>query len=255
VRLLGPVRAWRGGRLLPPGPPQQQLLLAVLALRAGTAVSREELIDTIWDQAPASAVSTLHKHISILRGALEPGHPPGTAQLLASVAGGYELRLSPQAVDTAIFTHQRTRAQVAQAAGDLPRALHLLTEALGLWHGTALAGLPGQRAQALRQQLEETRLAASEDRAGLLLALGGHAQLASELAGLAASHPLREGLWYQLMLARYRCGHLAGALAAYQAIRRTLADELGTDPGPPLARLHQQILRRDPTLDPPPATT
>jgi DNA-binding SARP family transcriptional activator len=253
VQLLGPVRAWRGGRPLPPGPPQRQLLLSVLALSAPAAVSRDELVDVLWDQAPASAISTLHKHVSVLRGALEPGHQPGATRLLASVAGGYELRLQPAAVDAAVFARHRVLARAARATGDLPRALHHLTTALALWHGSALCGLPGPRAQALRQDLEEARLAAVEDRADILLALGAPGELTGELTGLAARYPLREGLCYRLMLARYQAGHPAGALSAYHTLRRALADELGTDPGPPLQRLHQQILRRDPRLDPPPA--
>jgi len=83
------------GRLLPPGPAQRQLVLAVLALRAGTAVPREELVDALWEQAPASAVNTVHKHVCALRAVLEPAHPRRDGQLLATVAGGYELRLAP----------------------------------------------------------------------------------------------------------------------------------------------------------------
>ena len=88
VEVLGPVRAWRAGRLLPAGPAQRQLVLAVLALRAGTAVPREELVDALWEQAPASAVNVVHKHICALRAVLEPGRPRRGGRLLATVAGG-----------------------------------------------------------------------------------------------------------------------------------------------------------------------
>ena len=122
VGVLGPVRAWQAGRLLPPGPAQRQLVLAVLALRAGTAVPREELVDALWEQAPASAVNTVHKHVCALRAVLEPAHPRRGGQLLATVAGGYELRLAPGAVDALAFAADTARARQAAAAGDLPAA-------------------------------------------------------------------------------------------------------------------------------------
>jgi hypothetical protein len=120
MRLLGPVQAWRGGRALPPGPPQQ-LLLAMLALRAGTAVARDEMVDALRDRAPDSAVSIVHKHICVLRALLEPAHRSGPSQLLASVAGEYELRLEPTAIDAAVFGRYRAQAQRARAVGDLPQ--------------------------------------------------------------------------------------------------------------------------------------
>ena len=251
VGVLGPVRAWRAGRLLPAGPAQQQLVLAVLALRAGTAVPREELVDALWEQAPASAVNIVHKHICALRAVLEPGRPRRGGQLLASVAGGYELRLAPGAVDALAFARDTARARRAVSAGDLPAAAAALSAALGRWRGSALAGLDGPRVPALAQALNDARLAAAEDHARVLLALGRPGQAAAALAGPAAGHRLRESLCRLLMLARYQVGDLPGALAAYHGTRRALAAELGTDPGPALSGLLQQILRRDPCLDPP----
>jgi len=127
VGVLGPVRVWRAGRLLPAGPAQQQLVLAVLALGAGTAVPREELVDALWEQAPAGAVNIVHKHICALRAVLEPGRPRRGGQLLASVAGGYELRLAPGAVDALAFARDTARAAE-----------------LGTGPGLALAGLLGR---------------------------------------------------------------------------------------------------------------
>jgi DNA-binding SARP family transcriptional activator len=253
VGVLGPVRAWRAGRLLSAGPAQRQLVLAVLALRAGTAVPREELVDALWEQAPASAVNAVHKQICALRALLEPGRPRRGGQLLATVAGGYELRLAPGAVDALAFARDTARARRAAAAGDLPAAAAALSAALGLWRGSALAGLDGPRVPALAQALHDARLAATEDHARVLLALGRPGQAAAALAGPAAGHPLRESLCQILMLARYQAGDLPGALAAYHDTRRALAAELGTDPGPALAGLLQQILDRDPRLEPPPS--
>jgi DNA-binding SARP family transcriptional activator len=247
--VLGPVRAWRAGRLLPPGPAQRQLVLAVLALRAGTAVPREELVDALWEQAPASAVNTVQKHIYELRAVLEPARPRRGGQLLATVAGGYELRLAPGAVDALAFARDTARGRQAAAAGDLPAAAADLSAALRLWRGSALAGLDGPRVPALAQALRDARLAAAEDHARALLALGCPSQAAAALAGPAAEHRLRESLCQLLMLARYQAGDLPGALAAYHGTRQALAAELGADPGPALSGLLQQILHRDPCLD------
>lgn len=249
VGVLGPVRAWQAGRLLPPGPAQRQLVLAVLALRAGTTVPREELVDALWEQAPISAVNTVYKHICALRSVLEPAGPRRGRQLLATVAGGYELRLAPGAVDALAFARGTARARRAAAAGDLPAVVAALSAALQLWRGSALAGLYGPRVPALAQELHDARLAAAEDHARALLALGRPAQAAGALAGPAAGHRLRESLCQLLMLACYQAGDMPGALAAYHATREALAAELGTDPGPALSGLVQQILRRDPCLD------
>jgi DNA-binding SARP family transcriptional activator len=253
VGVLGPVRAWRAGRLLTAGPAQRQLVLALLALRAGTAVPREELVDALWEQAPASAVNTVHKHVSALRAVLEPARPARGGQLLATVAGGYELRLDGSGVDALAFARHTARARRAVAAGDLPAAAAALSAALRRWRGSALAGLDGPLVPALAQALHDARLAAAEDHARVLLALGRPGQAAGALAGPAARHRLRESLCQLLMLACYRAGDLPGALAAYHGTRQALAAELGTDPGPALSGLLQQILRRDPALDPPAA--
>lgn len=253
VGVLGPVRAWRAGRRLPEDPAQRQLVLAVLALRAGTAVPLGELVDALWEQAPASAVNTVHKHVCALRAVLEPARPGRGGQLLATAAGGYELRLPPGAVDALAFAAGTARARRAAAAGDLPAAASALAATLGLWRGSALAGLDGPHVPALAQGLHDARLAAAEDHARALLGLGQPGQAAAALAGLAAGHRLRESLAQLLMLARYQAGDLPGALAAYHGTRRALADGLGADPGPALTGLLAQILARDPALDSPAA--
>jgi YVTN family beta-propeller protein len=92
-------------------------------------------------------------------------------------------------------------------------------------------------------------MAAVEARVDADLALGWHDTLTAELEQLVAEHPLRERLHGQLMLALYRCGRQADALAAYRRVRDLLAGELGIDPGEPLQRLHASVLAHDPALD------
>lgn len=253
VGVLGPVRAWIAGRELPPGPPRQQAVLGMLALRAGRVVSRDELVDAVWGQrAPASAEGGVHTYVAGLRRVLEPGRTRrGPAQLLASAGGGYVLRLDAGQVDAVVFERGLAAGRRLRGAGDLTGAIAALDAALAEWHGSAFAGVPGPFASAERVRLAELRSAAAEERAEVLLDLGRHEQAVPELAALVAEHPLRERMRGLLMIALYRCGRQAEALQAFHDTRQVLADELGIDPGPELSRIHQQILAPDPSLEAP----
>ncbi|HEY2520857.1 MAG TPA: BTAD domain-containing putative transcriptional regulator [Streptosporangiaceae bacterium] len=253
VGVLGPVRAWLAGEELPAGPPRQQAVLGMLAMRANRAVSRDELVDAVWgQQAPASAEGGVHTYVAGLRRVLEPGRSRrGPSQVLASAAGGYVLRLDAGQVDATVFERGLTAGRRLRGAGDLSGAIAALDTALAEWHGSAFAGVPGPFAGAERVRLAELRSAASEERAEVLLDLGRHEQSVPELASLVAEYPLRERMRGLLMIALYRCGRQAEALQAFHDTRQVLADELGIDPGPELSRIHQQILSLDPTLEAP----
>jgi DNA-binding SARP family transcriptional activator/tetratricopeptide (TPR) repeat protein len=255
VRLLGPVRAWQGDRELELAGPQRQAVLALLALRANQAVSRSELIDGIWgEDPPPSAVNALHVHVAGLRRALEPNRAsraPG--KFLLARGPGYSLRLEPGQLDAQVFGRHLDAARAARAAGDLSAAARSLEAALRIWQAAPLSGAPGPWAEIERVRLSELRLTAIEERTEIMLLLGRAAAAAAELAGLVREHPLREGLRGQLMLALYRCGRQADALAAYADGRRVLLEELGVEPGPGLRRLHGQILAAEAPLGPPAA--
>ena len=255
VRLLGPVRAWRGDRELELGGPQRQAVLGLLALRANQAVSRSELIDGIWgEDPPPSAVNALHVHVAVLRRALEPNRAsraPG--RFLQAAGSGYSLQLEPGQLDAQLLARHLDEARASRAAGDLSAAARSFDAALRLWQAAPLSGVPGPWAEIERVRLSEIRLTAIEDRAEIMLMLGRPAATATELTGLVREHPLREALRGQLMLALYRCGRQADALAIFAAGRRILAEELGLEPGPGLRRLHGQILAADPALGPPAA--
>src|SRR5215472_5641145 len=151
VQVLGPVRAWLGAEELDIGSAQPRAVLAVLALAAGHAVSRSELIDAIWDSPTDKADKALYSHVSRLRAALEPGRrsrAPG--QALVSVGSGYSLRIDPGQVDAGAFAMQVAKARKARATGDLAAAAALVKHALELWQGTALAGIAGLWADAER---------------------------------------------------------------------------------------------------------
>jgi DNA-binding SARP family transcriptional activator/tetratricopeptide (TPR) repeat protein len=254
VQLLGPVRAWRGNAELDLGGPRRRAVFAMLAMHAQRTVSRRELIDGIWDgEPPASAVNSVQVHISGLRRALEPRRAAqATGQVLPTSGAGYLLRLGPDTRDTEALDHHLRDARRLTAARDLAAAARSLEAALGLWRGASLAGMAGPWADVERARLDELRQTAVEDRIDVLLALGGHHQALAELAALVREHPLRERLRGQMMLALYRGGRPADALAAFADARRVLAGQLGIDPGPELRRLHQQVLTTDPALDPPP---
>jgi DNA-binding SARP family transcriptional activator len=253
VELLGPVRAWRGEEELELGGPQRRALLSMLA---GTrrVVSRGEAIEGLWGQdAPVSAGNAVHVHISWLRRVLEPGRArrsPG--RILTAAHSGYRLDLTPGSLDTEVLDcHLATARRLA--ASDPAAAVQSLDAALSLWHGATLDGSPGPWADAERTRLDELRQTATEDRLDIMLMLGAHHEVLADLAALIRRHPLRERFRGQFMLALYRCGRQAEALAAYDDARRVLAARLGVDPGPALRRIHARILAGDPALNPPQA--
>lgn len=246
--VLGPVRAWRGKEPLATGSPQQRALLAALLLREGRTATASELIDALWgEEPPSQALAALRTYASRLRKVLDPG-------VLASESGGYAIRgLREGALDLAVAQDLVAEADKARAAGDLCQARGALGRALALWDGETLAGVPGPYAEAQRARLEEWRLQLLEARLDMDLEQGCHAEAVSELTALTAAHPLRERLRELLMLALYRSGRQAEALAVYADTRRLLADELGVDPRPELSDLQQRILRADPALAEPSA--
>ncbi|MFI7501364.1 BTAD domain-containing putative transcriptional regulator [Streptomyces sp. NPDC049687] len=246
--VLGPVRARRGAEQLNTGSPQQRALLAALLLREGRTATAGELIDALWgEEPPSQALAAVRTYASRLRKVLDPG-------VLVSESGGYAVRgLGEGALDLALAQEWAAEAEKARGAGDVDRAREVLNQALGLWDGEALAGVPGPYAEAQRVRLEEWRLGLLESRLDMDLERGCHAEAVSELTALTAAYPLRERLRELLMLALYRSGRQAEALAVYADTRRLLAEELGVDPRAGLQELQRRILQADPELTGPPA--
>jgi DNA-binding SARP family transcriptional activator len=255
IRILGPLEVVDGGRVSAIASRRQRALLALLLIHAGRPVSTEHILDALWgDSPPESGAGSVAFHVSRLRAALGPGpgDDPGAANgrgQIATEAGGYALRIEPDAIDAARFErlaregHQRLVDEPAEAAAEL-------REALSLWRGEPfedLSDLSFLRSEIAR--LQELRLRAFEDRFEADLALGRGRDIAGELESLVAEEPLREHLRAQLMRALYGAGSQADALRVYQEGRRLLADELGIDPSPELRALEVAILRQDATLD------
>ncbi|WP_305148988.1 AfsR/SARP family transcriptional regulator [Kitasatospora aureofaciens] len=236
-RLLGPVEAVAGGREIRLDGAKQRSVLAALLLSDGRLLPDERLSALLWGwDPPATWTAQLHTYASRLRGRLGPQVD------LVRRAPGYRLDIGPARVDLNEFRRDAELGRRALEAGEHARAAELLSTALAHWRGAPLTGVTAHLAEKELPALEESRLAALEDRIEADLALGGHRAAVPELRGLVAEHPTRERLRGQLMAALYRCDRQSDALEVYDAGRRLLAEELGVDPGPTLRRLHQQVL-------------
>ena len=248
--ILGSVRARRGDREVDLGPAKQRAVLAVLLLEANRPVPPARIVDAVWGvEPPGNGANVVQKYVAGLRRVLEPHRSPRTpSRLLTLQPAGYQLAVEPGRLDADAFATQVRRAAAAAEAGSLDEAARQLAAALGRWRGEPLAGLSGPVFESARQRLADRRAAASELRAEVLLQSGRHADLLPELVRLVEEFPLRERIRYLHMLALYRCGRQAEALAAYTDARRRLVEEFAVEPGEPLRRLHTQILRSDPAL-------
>jgi len=240
-RVLGPLEVAGDRGTLDLGGVKQRSVLAMLLLHAHEVVSTDRLIDALWGASPPlTSGKSIQVYVSRLRKALADDR-------LVTRAPGYVLYVDPDELDLARF-----EGLLAEARDAPPKtASSKLSEALALWRGPPLADLAYEQfAQAEIARLEELRLTAVEQRIHADLALGRHAELVPELEALVASHPLREHLRYQLMLALYRSDRQADALDAYRDARRELSEALGLEPSPSLRELEAAILRQDPELAP-----
>jgi predicted ATPase/DNA-binding SARP family transcriptional activator len=242
--ILGPLEATDDhGRKLALGGPKQRAVLAILLLHANEVVSTDRLIDLLWgERAPRTATKTIQVYVSMLRKALGD-------ELLSSRGQGYVLRTEDAEVDAERFGVLVGDGRRALEQGDAGAAVEALGEALSLWRGPPLAEFAYEPfAQGEIARLEEARMAALEERTDAELALGGAAGLVGELRALVREQPLRERLRGQLMLALYRAGRQADALAVYRETSEVLRDELGLEPSRPLQELELAMLRQDPAL-------
>jgi DNA-binding SARP family transcriptional activator len=240
--LLGPLEVRDGTAPVGIGGRKGRALLARLALDANRTVSAERLVTDLWgEDPPPTAAKMVQIHVSQLRKALPPG-------VLVTRPGGYALVVAPESLDLARFERLRDAGRAALAAGDADAAGRHLGDALALWRGEALAEFGEPFAVLEAARLAQIRLDCVEDRIDADLALGRHTAVTAELEALVAREPLRERARAQLMLALYRSGRHADALATLHDLRRILDEELGLVPSASLAALEQRILRHDPSL-------
>ena len=244
VGVLGPLTVEVDGRPVALGARKQRAVLSVLALNQGAAVSTDRLVYEVWGESAPRAARSVQVYVSALRAAL--GKAGG---LLETVGRGYRLSIAAEQLDARRFEAAAAQAAALWATGDARGAAHSADEALSLWRGRVLEDLSDLAlAQAESSRLEALRLDTQEVRFDAELALGRASILVRDLEPLVAANPVRERLQGQLMIALHRSGRQADALAAYQAARTYLVDELGVDPGQDLQELHAAILRDDSSL-------
>jgi DNA-binding SARP family transcriptional activator/tetratricopeptide (TPR) repeat protein len=223
-------------------------VLAALATTPREPVEVDELLARVWsDELPGDARNVLYTYVSRLRRVLGEADAGAGHDLLRRTGAGYVLNVDPETVD--LHRARRLAAEAGTIAEDDHRKVELLDEAARLWRGAPLAGLTGRWVERIRDVIGQERLTILTEGYAVRLRLGRQAEVVGPLSDLVRDHPLDESLTDQLMLALYRSGRQADALACYHQIRTRLADQLGIDPNPALQERYRQLLTADPTLD------
>jgi len=254
-QILGPFRVVvANGRSLPLTSYKQRALLALLLLERNRPVSTDRLVDALWgERPPRSTANSVQVYVSRLRRTLASA---GHDRALLTRPAGYVLRIDDEAVDAEQFDRLLAEGTEALRGGEAARAEAILARALGLWRGSPLSDFAHESfAQAEITRLEELYLRGTAARIEAAIALGRHAEMLSELRSLVAAHPLDEELRRHLMVALYRSGRPADALAVYRDLRGVLREELGLDPSPPLRDLERAVLRQNRELSSPVVTS
>ena len=248
LSVLGHLEASVDDRPVALGGTKQRAVLAMLGLEANRAVTADRLIEGLWgEQPPPSAAKMVQNYVWRLRKVLAGD---GGAEIVTR-GRAYELRIDRELVDVCRLERLVSEAARGSEAGTPNGAAR---EALALFRGEPLADLADEPfASAEVRRLDELRLTAGELAIEAGLAAGRHFEVVGDVDALLAENPLRERLHAQRILALYRCGRQADALEAFRNARQTLVDEIGVEPSPELRRLHDAILRQDPSLDVAPA--
>jgi DNA-binding SARP family transcriptional activator/tetratricopeptide (TPR) repeat protein len=248
-RLLGPIEVVVGAEPLALGGAKIRTLLAALLLEPGRVVATDRLVDIIWDDdPPATARALIQSYVSALRRAIGDTR----TEIIRTRAPGYLAGIQDDSLDRHRFDDLLVRGRSAAAAGHHREASEVFRAADALWRGPALGGVRSRVLAAEAARLDEQRIAAIEARIAADLATGRDDELVGELTALVERFPTRASFRGNLMLAMYRMGRTADALAVYRQGRDALVDELGIEPGVELTRLHEAILRSDPDLLGPP---
>lgn len=249
--ILGPLQASCGGVVLPLGGAKQQMVLALLLLEANTAVTADRLIEWVWGESTRDrTLNTLQVYVANLRRILAAGAVPPGRRLITTVTSGYELRIEGDQLDTLQLDTLRKAGAQAKRDGQPEHSATAFRAALRLWRGTPLTGIPlGPAASALVAQLELGHITDLEQVAEGELDAGRHRECLGELRAWVHGYPLNEHLRSVFIIALYRCGRQAEALAEYHVGRDRLIEELGMEPSRELRELEVRILRQDPSLD------
>ncbi|QFZ21047.1 AfsR/SARP family transcriptional regulator [Saccharothrix syringae] len=241
ILVLGRPAVSSGEVLRHPARRMVRVLLGVLAVRANRALPLDELVAALWpERPPPSAAANVRNHLAELRRLLRAAGPDQPA--IVTSRDGYLLAAAPDGVDVTLFQRLVREGRALRRHGAHPAAARSLARAVGLWRGQVMAGLPVP--DLVRPDvtvLDEQRVVAIEDLAGVRLALGLHEELVPELAGLVVEHPLRERLWHHLLAALAASGRRAEAVAVYHRLVRVLDRELGVAPDAATRRLYESV--------------
>jgi predicted ATPase/DNA-binding SARP family transcriptional activator len=251
--ILGPLEVvGDDGRQIAIAGRMPRALLALLLLRPNEVIPSDRLVEELWSgPPPRSGTKSLQVHVSRLRHGLAGGSPVPGEERLVTTAGGYRLTVRPDELDVDRCEHLVAEGRAQAAGGEREQALASFCAALGLWRGPVLSDFQYDAfAQAAIVRLGELRAAVLEERIAVELLLGRASRVLGELDSLVREYPYRERLHGQLMLALYRTGRQADALATYRAARSVLVDELGIEPSAELRALHEAILGQDESLLP-----
>jgi DNA-binding SARP family transcriptional activator/tetratricopeptide (TPR) repeat protein len=240
--VLGPLHARIAGREVRLDGPRQAKVLTALLIDANAVVAMERLVDVMWDgDAPATAIRQVQDAVSGLRRNLAAGGAPTT--LISTERGGYRIDLASDQLDLLEFEQLLAEQHAAPI-----ETVTALRRALALWRGGALVDIPSRALEIDAARLNEKRVTTQKHCLSAELELGRHREVVDELTTLQRDQPYDEHVAEQLMIALYRCRRQGEALQVYERVRRTLAEELGVDPTPPIQALHQRILAADPSL-------
>lgn len=247
IRVLGPLEASYGGRVMDVGSSKQRCLLALLALQPNKVVSQEEIIDLLWDRPPDSCQNLVHTYVSRLRKVIGP--EPG--RLVSAPHGGYRLILDGDQLDLLRFDEFAGSAREAQGR-DPHESVRLFDQALAVWRGSLLADLPANlRAHPVAHSITARRFAVALEYADTALGLDlRQERVVEHLRLLTGEEPLHEALHARLMLALAASGQQAAALGLFAEVRGRLDEELGVAPGADITAAHLRILRDDPASAP-----
>ena len=253
VGVLGPLGIWCDDQPVEVGPLQLRAVLGLLAVHAGTVLSRAVIADALWGEAPPpSAVAMIQAHASQIRRLLATGQDPGGPSRLSWDGIGYRLSLAGIRLDAAEFGELARHARGVAAAGNVVGAGEFYERALGLWRGQPLEDIPVLCGHPALAELARQRVAVVLDYADALAGAGQWDQVSGHLEALAAQEPLDERVHARLMLALAATGRQAAALRVYTELAARLDAELGVSPGPELRAAHLQVLRQhvQPTATP-----
>ncbi|MEU8324081.1 AfsR/SARP family transcriptional regulator [Nonomuraea sp. NPDC048881] len=241
---------YAGERVLDLGGKRQQAVLAVLLLHANQAVSTTTLLECVWgDQPPDGGHRVIACYVHRLRKALAAATDQPEAEVIQSMPGAYQMSVGEDQLDMDTFHQLVLTGRQERTQGDWQRAVRILRQALAMWRGTPLNGVPGPFAAMQRIRMHEYRTEVLVDCLDADLAAGRHTEAMADLMDLAMSNPLHERVAEMLMIALYRCGRQTEALATFRRLRGEVKRKARVEPNVRLRRLHQAILE---SAEPPP---